>query len=92
MHTWGFVTGALDVLDGEAGIDVRLRLGAALAAKLQHAIAEAAQEFAVVRDEQYRPVEVLQRVEQHFLGGQIQMVGRLVEHEEVRRDDSNLRI
>ena len=43
------------------------------------------QEAAVVRDEQHRPLEIPQGVDQHFLRRQIQVIGRLVEHEKVRR-------
>src|SRR5258706_20841 len=51
VHARRFVAGALDVLDVGALIRVRLRLGAALTAKLQHAVAQAAQEFAIVGHE-----------------------------------------
>ena len=85
------VARALDVLDVGALIRVRLRLGAALAAQLEHAIAQAAQELPVVRHEQHRPVEVLERIEQHLLGRQIEVVGRLVEHQKVRRVQQHAR-
>ena len=51
----------------------------------------AAEERAVVRHEQHRAVEVLQRLEQHFLRREIEVVGRLVEHEEVGRIEQHAR-
>ena len=48
MDARGLVPGALHVLDVAAGIEVRLRVGTALPAQLQHAIAQLAQEVAVV--------------------------------------------
>lgn len=46
MDARRLVSRALDVLDVRPGVGVRLRLRAALAAQLQHAIAQAAQERA----------------------------------------------
>ena len=37
-----------------------------------------------MRHEQHRAIEVVQRLEQHLFRPEIEMVGRLVEHEEVR--------
>src|SRR5678815_2974334 len=91
VHTWSFVAGALDVLDVRPLIRVRLRFGAALSAQLEHTVAQTAQELAVMRHKQHRTVEVLQRIEQHLLGRQIEMVGRLVEHEEVRGVEQHAR-
>src|SRR5882672_2444158 len=61
------VAGTLDVLDIGTLVGVRLCLGAALSTQLQHPIAQATQELPVVRHEQHRAVEVLQRIEEHFL-------------------------
>ena len=44
-----------------------------------------------MRHEQHRAVEVLQRVEQHLLRREIEVVGRLVEDEEVRRVEEHAR-
>ena len=38
-----------------------------------------------MRDEQHRAVEVAQRLHEHLLGQDVEVVRRLVEHEEVRR-------
>ncbi len=38
-----------------------------------------------MRDEDHGAFEILQRVDQHLLGRQVEVVGRLVEHQEVRR-------
>jgi len=48
MNARGFVSGASDVLDVRAEVGVRLWICTALAAQFQDAIAEAAQERAVV--------------------------------------------
>ena len=48
VHARRFVAGALHVLDVRAEIDVRLRLGAAFAAQLEDAVAQAAEELAIV--------------------------------------------
>src|SRR5688572_10405648 len=82
MDSRRFVTGARDVLDVGAGIEMRLGVGAALTAELDHPVAQRSQESPVVRHEQHRPVEVLQRLDQHFLGEQVEVVGGLVEHQE----------
>ena len=70
---------------------MRLRVGAALAAELEHAVAEPAQERAVVRHEDHRALEVAERVDQHVLRREIEMVGRLVEDQEVRRIEQHAR-
>src|SRR4029077_12233800 len=79
VHAGCLVAGALDVVDIGAGIGVRLRVDAALPSELQDSIAQTAQELAIVRDEEHRAVEPLQRVEQHFLRRQIEVVRRFVE-------------
>ena len=86
-----FVARAIDVLDVRARIGVRMRVDAGFAAELEHAAAEAAQERAIVRHEDHRPLERLQRIDQHFLGRQIEVVGRLVEDQEVRRIEQHPR-
>ena len=62
-----------------------LRVGAALPAQFEHAVAQPPQERAVVRHEQHRALEAGQGVEQHVLGGEVQVVGGLVEHQEIGR-------
>ena len=37
-----------------------------------------------MRHEDHRPLERLERVDQHLLGGEIQMIGGLVQDEEIR--------
>ena len=64
---------------------MRMRIRPGFAAELQHPVADATQEGAVVRHEDHRAFERLQRIDQHFLGGQVEVVGRFVEHQEVRR-------
>ncbi len=81
----------LDVLFVRARIDARITIDAALAAKLEDPRAKAAQERAVVRDEDHRAVEIFERFDQHFFRGQVQMVGRLVEHQKVRRIEKHAR-
>ena len=46
---------------------------------------ELVDEVAIVRDEDQRPAEVLERFEQNVLRVEIQVVGRLVEQQRVRR-------
>src|SRR5687768_1244678 len=85
VDTRGLAAGARHVLDVRPWIQMRLSLNAALAAKLQHAIAQRPEEFSIVRHEQHRPFVVLQRVDEHFLREEIEVVRRLVEDEEVWR-------
>ena len=91
MHAGRLVAGPLDVLDVGTGIGVQLDVGPAFASQLQHPVAQPAQEHAVVRHEDHRAVELRQRIDQHFLRRQIQVVGRLVEHQEVRRVEQHAR-
>ncbi|MCY1562009.1 hypothetical protein D9M68_993420 [compost metagenome] len=53
--------------------------------QFQHAIGEGGEEVAVVADEQHRAFIGAQRLDQHFLGVDVEVVGRLVQHEEIRR-------
>ena len=48
-----------------------------------HLVADAVQEIAVVADNQDSAIEVRQRFLQHTQAGQIQIVGRFVQHEDV---------
>jgi len=45
----------------------------------------------VVRDEEHGPVELAERADEHLLGGDVEVVGRLVEHEEVGRVEEHHR-
>ena len=63
----------------------RLRVGAAFTAQLQDPVAQATEEHPVVGDEHHRALELAQGPDQHLLGREIEMIGRLVEHQEVRR-------
>ena len=63
---------------------MRLQVRPAFPAKLEHAVAESSQERAIVGDEQHRAVVLPERIEQHLLGGEIEVVGRLVQDQEIR--------
>jgi hypothetical protein len=54
---------------------MRVRVQAAFATEFEHAIAQAAQKLAVMRHEHHRPLEAGERLEQHLLGGQVEIVG-----------------
>ena len=60
-------------------------------AHLDHARDHLVQEIAVVRHDQERAVEVHQRLLDRLAGGDVEMVRRLVEDEEVRLEDHQLR-
>src|SRR5437868_2324277 len=64
-----FVADLLHVLDVGTGIDARRAIGSTLSAQFEHARTEAAQEGAIVRDEDHGAFEVFQGIDQHFLGG-----------------------
>jgi selenophosphate synthetase-related protein len=55
---------------------------------LEDAGGEAVDEVAVVRDEEHRAGEVADGVEQDVLGAQIEVVGGLVEQQQVRGETS----
>src|SRR5476649_2551955 len=74
-----------DILDVGATVEMRVGIGARLAPQLENAVAETTKKLAIVGDEEHGPFEVGQRLDQHLLRGQIEMVCRLVENEEVRR-------
>src|ERR1035441_4381302 len=80
-----FVPQALDVFDVGTGVHHGIALGAAFAAQFEHARAQAAQEHAVVRHENHGSFEALERIHQHLLGGQVQVIGGLVQHQKVGR-------
>ena len=66
MPSRRLVPRALYVFDGRAGIGVQLRFGPALPSQLQNAVAQAAQEHPVVRNENHGPVELGQRSHYRF--------------------------
>ena len=62
----------------------RREFGQLARAQLGHAIHDAVQKIAVVRDDEQGAFEILQRCFQDFGRGDIQVVRRLVEEEQVR--------
>ena len=91
MNPRRLVAGALDVFDVRAEIGVRGGIGAAFAAQFEHAVAQPAEEIAIVRDEEHRPIEILERLDQHVLGRQVEVIGRLVEHQKIGRIEQHPR-
>src|SRR5689334_23061666 len=71
MDARRLVARTLDVFYVSSGVGMRLRVGAALAAELEDTVAQAPEELAIVRHEHHRPLEVLERVDQHLLGREI---------------------
>ena len=61
-----------------------------LRGQLQHTVREGRQEVAVVGDEEHGAFEVGQGGDQHFLGGHVQVVGGLVQHQQVGRIKQHL--
>jgi hypothetical protein len=57
----------------------------AVGQKLENAVGEHRKEVAVVGDQQQRALEVREGADQHLLGREVEVVGGLVEHQEVRR-------
>src|SRR6202012_4727725 len=57
----------------------------------KHACGEAIDEISVMRDEDDGPAEGCERIEQHFFGPHVEMVGGLVEQQEVGWRDKNAR-
>mgnify|MGYP000426795823 CR=1 FL=1 len=91
VHAGRLVSAARHVVDVRPGIHKRLRVGPGLAAQLEHATAKSTQERPVVRDEDHGALEVTERVDQHLFGRQVQVVGRLVEHQKVGRMQKHAR-
>src|SRR4051812_29743962 len=85
MNTRGLVPRLLHIFDVGAGIEVRMRIPSALSAQFHDPAAETPQERTVVRHEEHASFEAVQRLHEHLLGGQIEMVGGLVENEEIGR-------
>ena len=54
-----------------------------VAGQFQDTIAEPAEKRPVVRDEEHRALKVLEGFDEHFLRGQVEVIRRLVEDEEV---------
>ena len=80
MDAGRLVPRAGNVFCVRSGIQVRLAFCAGLAAQLEHTITEAAKEAAVVGNEEHGAVKVLERLDQHFLGCDIQVIRRFVQH------------
>src|SRR5262245_18954130 len=91
VNARSFAAGARHVVYVGPWIQMRLSLNAALAAKFQHAIAQRPKECPIVRHEQHRPFVVFQRVDEHVLRKEIEVVRGLVEDEEVRRIEQHPR-
>src|SRR3546814_3779064 len=75
-----FLAGTLDIFRITAAILVD-----AVRRQFQHAIGQRRQEMPVMRDEKHRALVRRQRPDQHFLCVEVEVVRRLVEHEEIRR-------
>ena len=54
------------------------------AANLEHPCGQAIDEIAVVGDEHHRPGKLLQGLEQHIFGARVEVVGWLIEQQEIR--------
>ena len=63
---------------------MRIPIRAIFAAQFENARAQPPEEDAVVRYEDLGAFEILQGFHQHFLGGQIQVIGGFIEHQEIR--------
>src|SRR5258706_14513803 len=81
-----FVSGLLHVLAVGTRIHQRVTIGTALAAELEHTRPEAPQERSVVRYENHGSLKALQGLYQRLLGGQVQVIGGLVQHQKVGRE------
>src|SRR4029453_13665035 len=80
-----------DVFDVRARIKMRLCFDTTLSAQLDDPIAETGKEGAGVRDEEHRPIEVFEGLDEHFLREKIQVVRGLVEDQEVGRVEQHSR-
>ncbi|OAV72319.1 hypothetical protein Barb7_03128 [Bacteroidales bacterium Barb7] len=56
-----------------------------LIAELIDLVHQAVEKFAVVRNDYNRPVKLFQGIFQYIFGAHVQMVGRLVENQEIDR-------
>ena len=83
MNTWSLVSGVEDIFLIGSRIEMRLRFHAGFPSEFQNAVAEVAQEIPVMRNEKHRSIEVLQRINEHLSGCEIEMVGGLVQHEKI---------
>ena len=75
----------LDILNVRPRINSGIAVRAALAAQFQDPRPQPAQEYAVVRHENHGAFEVFERLHKHLLGSHIQVIGGLVEHQEIGR-------
>src|ERR1039458_4048990 len=80
-----FVAHLLDILRIGTRIHYRDALPPAFAAQLQYPRTEAAEKGAVVRYENHGAFEAVERVYEHFLGRQVEVIRGLVQHQEIRR-------
>src|SRR5262249_26537375 len=72
------VPNLLDVLYVRPGIDEWMAIPTAFPPNLEDPRAKASQERAVVRHEDHRAFEILERFDEHLLGSQVQVNGGLV--------------
>ena len=75
----------LDVFNVGPRIHYGSAIGATLAAQFQHSRSQASQKHPVVRYENHGAFEILERLHQHLLGREIQVIGGLIQHQEIRR-------
>src|SRR5207245_3758331 len=75
----------LDILDVRPWIDAGTAVCATFASQFQDPRTEAPEEHAVVRHEHHRTFEIFEPIDQHLLSGKVQVIGRLVEYQTVRR-------
>src|SRR5882757_931238 len=53
--------------------------------QFQYAVGQRRQKMPVMRDEQHGALVLRESRDQHLLGGEVEMVGRLIQHQEIRR-------
>src|SRR5579863_9470608 len=78
INSGRFVADRLYVFDVRSRIHARISLRARLAAQLQHARPETSQEHTVVRDENHGAFEILELLDEHLFGGEVEVIGGLV--------------
>ncbi len=91
MHSGRLAPGTGDIVHVRPGVEVRLPLRPTLSTQFDNPVAQRTQEGAIVRDEQHRAIVVVQRVDEHFLREEIEVIGRFIEHQEIRRVEQHAR-
>src|SRR5205823_1139269 len=83
---------ALVLLGPPAPIAVIAEVGLDVAAvDDEEPVADAVEEVAIVADDEQRPLVLAQRILERLAGGDVEVVGRLVEDEDVAREEHDLR-